>query len=122
MSDYIDLAEIALRIIEKSLSKPKTRRSFSKYDKTKIKKIQKNRCKACGKKSDVLEIDHVDGNSSNNSFGNGQALCPNCHSKKTRNIKQRKLKLSQFGLIQKQLSFTKNIEKNGILKKLLIHK
>ncbi len=96
MTDYLDLAEIALRIVEKSISKPIARRSFSNSDKTKILKLQKNRCQACGKKSDVLEIDHIDGDSSNNSLGNGQALCPNCHSNKTRNIKQRKLKLSKI--------------------------
>lgn len=96
MTNYLDLAEIALRIVEKSISKPKARRDFSKSVKTKVKKMQKYRCKACGKKSDVLEIDHIDGDSSNNSFGNGQALCPNCHSNKTRNIKQRKLKLSKI--------------------------
>ena len=95
MSDYFDLAEIVLRIVEKSMSKPKKRRSFSKSEKARIKKIQKNRCKACGKKSNVLDIDHIDGNSSNNSLDNAQALCPNCHAKKTRTIKQKKLKLSQ---------------------------
>ena len=77
------------------MSKPKKRQSFSKSEKARIKKIQKNRCKACGKKSNVLDIDHIDGNSSNNSLDNAQALCPNCHAKKTRKIKQRKLKLSQ---------------------------
>jgi len=84
MSDYFDLAEIVLRIVEKSMSKPKKRRSFSKSEKARIKKIQKNRCKACGKKSNVLDIDHIDGNSSNNSLDNAQALCPNCHAKNIR--------------------------------------
>ena len=95
MTNYLDLAEFTLRIIEKSMSKSKKRLSFSKSEKDRIKKIQKNRCKACGKKSDVLDIDHIDGDSSNNSLENAQALCPNCHAKKTRKIKQRKLKLSQ---------------------------
>ena len=95
MTNYLDLAEIVLRIIEKSESKSKKRQSFSKSEKARIKKIQKDRCKACGKKSNVLDIDHIDGNSSNNSLDNAQALCPNCHAKKTRKIKQKKLKLSQ---------------------------
>ncbi len=95
MTNYLDLAEIVLRIIEKSMSKPTKRKSFSKSEKARIKKIQKNLCKACGKKSDVLDIDHIDGNSSNNSLNNAQALCPNCHAKKTRTIKQKTLKLSQ---------------------------
>jgi len=95
MVDYLDLAEIGLRILEKSLAKPKARRSFSKSTKAKTLVRQKNRCNDCGEKSDVWDFDHIDGNSLNNSLDNCQALCPNCHAKKTRNIKQRKLKLSQ---------------------------
>ncbi len=95
MTNYLDLAEIALRIIEKSMSKPNKRKDFSKSEKATIKKIQKNRCNTCGKKSAVLEIDHIDGDSSNNSLDNAQALCLDCHAIKTRKVKQRKLKLSQ---------------------------
>jgi len=96
MTDYLDLAEIALRIVEKSISKPKARRDFSKSVKTKVLKMQKNRCQVCRKKLDVWEFDHIDGNSSNNSPENCQALHPDCHTKKNRNIKQRKLKLSKI--------------------------
>jgi len=95
MTDYLDLAEIGLRILEKSLSKSKARRGFSKSTKAKVLKIQNNRCKACGKKLDVKDFDHIDRNSSNNSLENCQALCLDCHRKKTQKIKQRKLKLSQ---------------------------
>ncbi len=94
MTDYLDLAEIGLRILEKSLSKPKARRSFSKSTKAKVLKMQNNRCKACGKKLDVRDFDHINVDSSNNSLENCQALCLECHRKKTQNIKQRKLKLS----------------------------
>ena len=105
MTDYLDLAEIGLRILEKSLSKPKARRSFSKSIKAKTLGMQNHRCKACGKKSDVWDSDHIDSDSSNNSLENCQALCPNCHAKKTRNIKQRKLKLSQaLRFLRKQLA------------------
>ena len=105
MTDYLELAEIGLRILEKSLSKPKARRGFSKYIKAEIKKKQ-NYCRNdCGKKSDVWDFDHIDGNSSNNSLDNCQALCPNCHAKKSRNIKQRKFKLSKaLGFLRKQLA------------------
>ncbi len=106
MTDYLDLAEIGIRILEKSLSKPKARHSFSKSTKDKVLEMQNNRCKACGKKLDVRDFDHVDRNSSNNSLENCQALCPNCHAKKTRKIKQRKFKLSQaLRLLRKQLAF-----------------
>lgn len=104
MIDYLELAEIGLRILEKSVTKPKARRSFSKSTKAEALKRQNYRCNICGKKSDVWDFDHIDGDSSNNSLENCQALCPNCHAKKTRKIKQRRLKLSQaLGFIRKQL-------------------
>jgi Zn finger protein HypA/HybF involved in hydrogenase expression len=47
----------------------------------------KNKCSKCGwnKKHPItgsvpLEIDHIDGNSSNNLETNLQLLCPNCHA------------------------------------------
>lgn len=46
-----------------------------------------NKCCKCGwcetnpyTKRIPLEVDHIDGNSENNSEGNLQLLCPNCHS------------------------------------------
>jgi len=96
MTDYFDLAAIALRIIEKDMSKSKTRRNFPKSTKEIVLNEQKNKCKDCGKKSKNWDFDHIDGDSSNNSLNNCQAMCPNCHAKKTRKIKQRKLKLSQI--------------------------
>ena len=105
MTDYLDLAEIGLRILEKSLPKPKTRHSFSKSIKAKTLGMQNNRCKACGKKLDVRDFDHIDGNSLNSSLENCQALCLECHRKKTQKIKQRKLKLSQaLRFLRKQLA------------------
>ena len=104
MTDYLDLAEIGLRILEKSLSKPKDRRSFSKSTRANVLKMQNNRCKSCAKKLDVRDFDHIDGDSSNNSLENCQALCLDCHRKKTQKIKQRKLKLSQaLRFLRKQL-------------------
>ena len=96
MTDNVDLAIVALRIIEKSMSKPKTRKSFTKSTQKIIMNEQKNKCNDCGKKSKIWDFDHIDGDSSNNGLNNCQALCPNCHAKKTRNIKNRKLKLSQI--------------------------
>ena len=96
MTDYFDLAELALRIIEKNMSKPKARRNFSNPTKAIVLSEQKNRCNDCGKKAKNWDFDHIDGDNSNNSLNNCQALCPNCHAKKTRSIKKRKLKLSQI--------------------------
>ncbi len=44
-----------------------------------------NKCWSCGitewnKKPIVLELEHIDGNSDNNSLDNLSILCPNCHS------------------------------------------
>ena len=47
---------------------------------------QAYRCNACNNKLEVINFDHIDGNRSNNSITNCQALCPNCHAKKTRKI------------------------------------
>ena len=95
MTTYRDLALIALRIIEKSMSKSKQRRSFSKSIRNITLKTQKKKCNDCGRESEVWDFDHKDGNNSNNSLENCQALCPNCHAKKTRNIKQKEIKLFQ---------------------------
>jgi len=96
MTDNIDLAIAVLRVIEKSMSKPKARKSFPKTTQKSSLSEQKNRCNDCSKKSKVWDFDHIDGDSSNNSLNNCQALCPNCHAKKTRNYKKRNLKLSQI--------------------------
>ena len=46
-------------------------------------------CVVCGQKPEwqgkrlILQIDHIDGNSSNNSDKNLRFLCPNCHSQTT---------------------------------------
>ena len=103
MVDYLKLAEILLRILEKSDTKPKRRKSFPKSTKDKALIMQNYHCNGCGKKSDVWDFDHADGNSSNNSLDNCQALCPNCHAKKSRNIKQRKLKLSRILRVLRQM-------------------
>ena len=44
-----------------------------------------NKCEECGisewnGKKIECELDHIDGNSKNNSFDNLRILCPNCHS------------------------------------------
>ena len=46
--------------------------------------VQNNRCNYCHRVLDVVNFDHIDGNRANNSLLNCQALCPNCHAKKTR--------------------------------------
>ena len=49
---------------------------------------QDHKCNMCKKNLDEKNYDHIDGNRSNNSVSNCQALCPNCHAKKTRKMKK----------------------------------
>jgi len=92
----LELAEIFLRIVEKSMSKPTKRHRFTKSDMIKTLDLQKKRCKICKNKLKVCDFDHADGDSSNNCLSNCQALCPNCHAKKSRRKKQKTFKFSQI--------------------------
>ena len=60
------------------------RKSFSKTTQEITLIKQAYRCNMCKERLDVVNFDHIDGNSYNNSITNCQALCPNCHAKKTR--------------------------------------
>lgn len=60
------------------------RKDFSEKTKKATLIKQKYKCNMCKKKLDVINWDHIDGNRSNNSITNCQALCPNCHAKKSR--------------------------------------
>jgi len=65
-------------------SKPEKRKRFSKKTKDAVLMAQNNCCRACFQYLEVPEFDHIDGDRSDNSVENCQALCPNCHAKKTR--------------------------------------
>ena len=60
------------------------RRQFSKLTKQKVLIQQNFRCVSCHNHLEIADFDHVDGNKANNDISNCQALCPNCHAKKTR--------------------------------------
>ena len=44
---------------------------------------QRHRCASCNDLLNVIQYDHKNGDRSNNRKDNCQALCPNCHSRKT---------------------------------------
>jgi len=82
---YLKLGASAYLALEKDeKAKSGKRKPFSTPTKKKILEYQQNRCKLCGKKSKIWDFDHIDGKSLNNDISNCQALCPNCHAKKTR--------------------------------------
>lgn len=60
------------------------RRGFSSTTKETVLRRQDHKCSHCHKLLDVVDYDHVDGDRSNNDASNCQALCPNCHAKKSR--------------------------------------
>ena len=63
------------------------RKSFSKYQETQILANQDYKCRLCSTrfaKNVHPQYDHIDGDHSNNSIENGQAICPNCHDAKSR--------------------------------------
>lgn len=88
MNSYtlIKIFEIILQITKQTSNTPKMgiRRNFSKTVKQKIIARQAYRCKLCGKFLNMINFDHINGSRSNNDLSNCQALCPNCHAKKTR--------------------------------------
>ena len=71
-------------LIKQSLNSKKPRRYFTKSVKKRVLSRQDHKCNNCDRVLGVVNFDHIDGNSSNNSAWNCQALCPNCHARKTR--------------------------------------
>ncbi len=71
-------------------SKGEQLKDWSQYTKAKnckqhLLKLKGNTCQWCGlskwlDKDIKLELDHIDGNRTNNSLENLRLLCPNCHS------------------------------------------
>ncbi|MFY9301192.1 MAG: HNH endonuclease signature motif containing protein [Candidatus Nitrosotenuis sp.] len=62
------------------------RRGWTNAQHKEILRRQNGVCAMCGEYSGSYHFDHIDGNSYNNDLGNAQALCPNCHDRKTRGL------------------------------------
>ena len=65
-------------------------RTKSNVNRVKLAKYKKDYCEECGFVAvhrSQLDIDHIDGNHSNNSLSNLQTLCANCHRLKTQKNK-----------------------------------
>ena len=69
---------------EKKASRKASRKAFSKATKKRVLVSQNCKCASCKNKLETVDFHHIDGNSSNNLASNCQALCPNCHARKTR--------------------------------------
>ncbi len=71
-------------LIREGMSTKNPRVNFPKKVQKWTLAVQNYRCNHCHRVLDVANFDHIDGNRANNSLCNCQALCPNCHAKKTR--------------------------------------
>ncbi len=80
----IILAIIAGRYRKKFLAESLPRKEWTEAEKEQVRIRQDGKCAECQKPPPARwEYNHMDGNKSNNSLENCEALCPNCHSVKT---------------------------------------
>lgn len=85
-------------VLWKITHRTKERRYFPANVKRQILKDQKYKCAICKQNTEVWDYDHKNGNRSNNKLSNCQALCPNCHAKKTRGLLNSAKKSNQRSL------------------------
>jgi len=60
------------------------RKDFTPRIKRAVLQSQDMFCRRCWMYLDIYEFDHIDGNKENSYISNCQALCPNCHARKTK--------------------------------------
>ena len=80
------------------------RKSFSKFQQTEILGNQDYKCRLCHTrfaKNVHPQFDHIDGDHSNSSVENGQAICSNCHDAKSRKESQKR------SIQEKNINFVK---------------
>ena len=95
---------VALILVIKFRGKKYNKRQyFPQYVKKEVLNKQGYKCAICKRSAGVWDYDHIDGNSANNDVSNCQALCPNCHAKKTRGLILVKRKRN-YQLLRKYIS------------------
>jgi hypothetical protein len=83
-----------MKSLQKENGKHRERRYFPASVKEDTIRKQHHKCAICKRNTSVWDFDHKDGNRSNNNPSNCQALCPNCHSKKTHGLLKHEKKSS----------------------------
>ena len=63
-----------------------SRRGWTDSQHKEVLNRQNGRCAECGEVSGTFQFDHKDNNHNNNDLDNCQALCPNCHDRKSRGL------------------------------------
>ena len=63
-----------------------TRRGWTDSQHKQVLNRQDGKCAICGEHSGTFQFDHKDDNHNNNDLDNCQALCPNCHDRKSRHL------------------------------------
>ncbi len=62
------------------------RRGWTELQHKEVLNRQNGRCNICGQVSGTFQFDHIDDDHNNNDLFNCQALCPNCHDRKSRGL------------------------------------
>ena len=83
-SDLLEVAASFLLMADKVSKRKANRRQFPKLTKQKTLVRQNFCCNSCGNPLEEIEFHHKNGNRADNRLENCEALCPNCHAKKTR--------------------------------------
>ncbi len=69
-----------------SETKSLTRKGWTDSQHKQVLNRQDGRCAKCSEVSGTFQFDHKDDNHNNNDLDNCQALCPNCHDRKSRHL------------------------------------
>jgi len=83
----ISCIALAIRKLKRR-GKHRERQHFSDSVKESVLRKQNHKCAHCKRILNVVDWDHKNGDRSNNSESNCQALCPNCHAIKTRSTRK----------------------------------